>query len=267
VSDGSTDRTEEVVKSLEDKRVKLFKHTQSRGASAARNTGFNHSFGKYIAFLDDDDTWVPAKLASQVELLENSKDNVGLVYCWIEYFDSINNKVISERCPTLKGNILIHMLDKQAITNSSSLLVRREVFEVVGGFDETLYSSNDGDFIRRVAKKYLVDFVPQINVRLYVGHNDRLSIPSKRHLENRINAFKKWLVYFKSEYEKHPTKKANALAQIAEAYLYLGNYKLTCNYVIQIVNTSSCLGDKVAILGRILKVAIRSNVVRFTKKT
>jgi len=146
ISDGSTDDTEAVVSSFEDPRIRLLKHETARGASAARNTGLRACRGRYIAFLDDDDEWTPDKLEVQIPVIKNSSPEVGLVYCWIEYYE--NGRVVDRRCPTLRGNIFEEMLDKQAITNSSALLIRREVLDIIKGFDENLPRGNDGDFIR-----------------------------------------------------------------------------------------------------------------------
>ena len=55
VDDCSTDHTEEVVKSLNDTRIKFIKHTHNQGANAARNTGIKAASGEYIAFQESDD--------------------------------------------------------------------------------------------------------------------------------------------------------------------------------------------------------------------
>lgn len=65
VDDGSTDNTEEVVKSFNDPRIRYIRHDQNRGGSAARNTGIKMARGEYIAFQDSDDEWLPEKLESR----------------------------------------------------------------------------------------------------------------------------------------------------------------------------------------------------------
>jgi len=62
VDDGSTDNTEEIVKNFNDFRINYFFHKFNQGISAARNTGIKACQGKYIAFLDSDDEWLPEKL-------------------------------------------------------------------------------------------------------------------------------------------------------------------------------------------------------------
>ena len=80
VDDASEDHTHEVMNNLNDKRIKYIRHEVNKRVSAARNTGVLHSSGDYIAFLDDDDEWLPSKLQRQVALLEDSTSTCGGVY-------------------------------------------------------------------------------------------------------------------------------------------------------------------------------------------
>src|SRR5712692_9764325 len=80
VDDASSDRTAEVVRRFTDELIKYIRHDINKGGSAARNTGIKNSTGAYVAFLDDDDEWLPEKLGMQVDLLENSPAEVGGVY-------------------------------------------------------------------------------------------------------------------------------------------------------------------------------------------
>src|SRR4030043_1337098 len=68
VDDGSKDNTAEIVRGITDPRIVFLKHEKNRGVSAARNTGLKAARGKYIAFQDSDDEWLPQKLEKQLEL-------------------------------------------------------------------------------------------------------------------------------------------------------------------------------------------------------
>jgi|ETNmetMinimDraft_8_1059916.scaffolds.fasta_scaffold36257_2 glycosyltransferase involved in cell wall biosynthesis len=214
VDDASTDETTEVVASFNDDRIRCFRHKINRHASAARNTGIRHSKGELIAFLDDDDEWMDGKLEQQVNLLQKSPQNIGLVYCWMSYMKSeeelYNNK------PILKGYIFKDMIDKQAIGNSSTLLVRRKVIDQIGGFDETLPRGNDGDFIRRVSQKYEVDYVPEVLVRIYSGHGyDRISTNDMQGVVNAIRSQRVKLKKFREELDRYPYQASNIYTAIA----------------------------------------------------
>lgn len=222
VSDGSTDETNKVVASYADLRIRFFKHDKSKGASAARNTGLQAAKGEYIAFLDDDDEWEKNKLELQMPVIEHSKPEVGLVYCWIKYVEG--GRVTALSTPELRGDILYEMLDKQAITNSSALVIKREVLDVVHGFDEELPRGNDGDFIRRIAKYYHVDYVPKVLVKIYVGHEDRISLWNY-HSRNRIFEYNKRLKLYAADFEKHPEKKLNVLSNMSLDYILMGSIR------------------------------------------
>jgi len=80
VDDGSTDKTEEVVKSFNSKKIFYNRHEENKGANAARNTGIKASRGEYIAFQDSGDEWLPQKLERQMKVFENASPEVGVVY-------------------------------------------------------------------------------------------------------------------------------------------------------------------------------------------
>lgn len=77
VDDGSTDGTPDVVRAYD--KVQYLRHDVNRGPSAARNTGVAAATGEYVAFLDDDDLWLPHKLRTQLRRLVDDP-SVGLVY-------------------------------------------------------------------------------------------------------------------------------------------------------------------------------------------
>src|SRR2546429_9117536 len=80
VDDASQDHTREVMNSLGDKRIRYIRHEKNKGVAATRNTGLVNAKGTYIAFLDDDDEWLPEKLQKQFNLLESCQNIVGVVY-------------------------------------------------------------------------------------------------------------------------------------------------------------------------------------------
>ena len=94
VDDNSTDNTKEVVNSYKDKRIKYIVHDKNKGGAVARNTGIIASTGDIVAFLDDDDEWLPEKIKKQMELFE-SKPFVDLIYTAFYLIDSITPSVAS----------------------------------------------------------------------------------------------------------------------------------------------------------------------------
>ncbi len=174
IDDGSTDGTEAVLASFGD-RVRLFRQDRA-GPSAARNRGVLHARGRYVAFLDADDLWLPHKLARQVEHMTRHPD-VALVYA--DYTRGADPAVPSE--PRLRhyrhratGDVF-HNLLRENFIHTSSVLVRREALAQAGLFDPSLRGSEDLDLWLRVARWGRVGCVeePLLWVRQHKGNTTR----------------------------------------------------------------------------------------------
>lgn len=123
-------RTEEIMcRYQSDPRVNYIKHTKNKNGAAARNTGIRAAKGDFIAFLDDDDTFLPEKIEKQVAYLSNHPE-YDAVYCQV----IINGKV-SKMIP-YEGNALVEVLSERTRMFTSSLMFRRSAIEAIGGFDE-----------------------------------------------------------------------------------------------------------------------------------
>jgi len=173
VDDASTDDTRQIVHEFADDRIRYIAHNENKGGSASRNIGIKSSKGKFIAFLDDDDIWMPTKLEKQLFLL-NMNPEVNVVYTGARSIDK-NGKVGSQlKNPSLKGNIYPAILKKNYVGSCSYVLVRRDCFDVTSFFDEKLPSNQDWDLWIRMAKHSQFDYVNETLV-LYRIHQERIS--------------------------------------------------------------------------------------------
>lgn len=165
VDDGSTDDTEDIINSIDDKRIKYIKLEQNSGVSNARNIGIEHSSYNYIAFQDSDDKWLPTKLEKQVKLLKQSSSNVGFVYHAIKYdFDNGYYLIIpDEKIKVEKKvkNIYAQMLYDNLI-GAPTLLIKKECFDKVGKFDVSWRSLEDYDFALRLTKEYEAEYIDEV---------------------------------------------------------------------------------------------------------
>ena len=159
VDDGSTDNTREVVAAFADPRIHYI-HQQNRGNPAARNAALRVVSGEYVAFLDADDVWFPEKLEKQVAALDHLPPTVGLVYSDVYLFNNEDGTIIRSflqgRRPP-QGRILRELLgpDGWFISDTGSL-IRREVFQRVGLYDESLWWYEDWEMWVRIAAAYEV---------------------------------------------------------------------------------------------------------------
>lgn len=243
VDAASSDGTPEVVQAIDDKRLRCVRLNSDPGPAATRNEGIEVARGKYIAFVDDDDEWDRTKLAKQVSVLKESAENVALVYCWMKYVYEDGNVI--EYQPTVNGDIFERTLDGQPIGNTSTLLVTRSAVERVSGFDEALWRGDDGDFIRRLAKRYNVDYVPELLVTYHTDHDHgRITNQRGSGVRDAIKAQKKKLEKFESEYREYPSKRAHIYAILAYRNAQIGDWKGMGYYAVQALITAPVSVDK-----------------------
>lgn len=176
VDDRSTDNTAEVVESFNDPRVRYVGREKNGGEAAARNTGIRLAKGKYVAFLDSDDEWLPTKLEKQMDVFQRSSEETGLVYAGCVWIDEAG-RFIKRDVPRLRGNVFESLLTSNQISGSSSgVLLRRKCLKHIGLFDDSLPGCPDWDMWIRLSKHCRFDFVSE---DLVIYHASETSIASK----------------------------------------------------------------------------------------
>jgi len=151
VDDGSTDDTPAWVASVDDPRVTLVTHLESRGVAAARNTGIERARTPWIAFLDDDDVWAPEKLEEQLAALQASPGArwacVGQVT-----LDGRLRIIASAAPPADADHVLEPLLTLNAVPGGGSgVLADTALVRQLGGFDARLSLLADWDLWIRLA--------------------------------------------------------------------------------------------------------------------
>lgn len=159
VDDGSIDQPLSVVARFDGDVRFRYLHQENRGDAAARNTGVKNTSGRYLAFLDSDDLWLPDKLRRQVAVLrEHSEISVvhsAIVLQWMdEQLQEVSRRTV--RRPAFQEKTLYEeLLYENVITGSaSSVIVRRRSLDQVGLFDEALSRRSDRDLWRRLAERH-----------------------------------------------------------------------------------------------------------------
>ncbi|MDQ3089309.1 MAG: glycosyltransferase, partial [Acidobacteriota bacterium] len=232
VDDGSTDNTEQIVAKYGNK-VRYIKQENS-GVCAARNFGVKNSSGDFIAFFDADDICFPAKIEKQMaKFAEDAK--IGLVHCGMREFDLQGNTIRYHLEGRKEGWIAdeILLLMPVITASGSSIMVSREAFNAVGGFDTNLTVGEDWDFCYRVARKFKVGFVPEILVDYrYHGKNTHLNL-MKMERSMKI-AFEK---AFDTDDEKilrlRQKSYGNFYKTLAGSYFTAGNYQRFIRYSLK----------------------------------
>ena len=189
VDDGSSDGTKDWV--LERFPNVRYIYQDNFGVSSARNTGIKEAKGSWIAFLDSDDEWMPNKLEQQKRVINSSQE------AWLCHTNEIwirNGVRVNQMKKHQKygGDVFENCLDICRIS-PSSVLIKKEVFEMVGLFDESLKVCEDYDLWLRITAILPVIFLDQLLIIKYGGHADQLSRVDSGIEKYRIQSLEKIL--------------------------------------------------------------------------
>jgi len=230
IDDGSIDNTRDVVAPFGE-RVR-YMHQENRGASAARNRGIREARGSYVAFLDADDLWHPAKLSRQVDVLEQHPD-FGAVHCGTSRMDETGGPLpdgSSRRKQRVNGNVFMEFFEANlSVILTSTVLVRRSCFDSIGMFDGSGEVVDDHDFFLRLVARYSVWYIEEalVRYRVILGSLSRVRAVQRleqhrrtieraitshpayfankppRYLKQRWRSFYRWgglMLYYRREY-------------------------------------------------------------------
>jgi len=210
VDDGDKRSAENVVRQFNDERIKYIKHVERKGGAAARNTGIKAAQGEFIAFLDDDDEWLPKKLEIQMRQFENTPNDVGFCFSAIININADGEK--ASEVPDGIGNYLELSLRRFKGFMTSTLIIKKYVFDKAGFFDEMFPSHQEPDLIIRIAKNFKGLGVNQPLVKMdMIGAHEHIG----SSLERRIGGGKMILNKHLEEFKKRPEVLAKHYFQIA----------------------------------------------------
>ena len=189
VDDGSSDGTKDWV--LERFPYVRYIYQDNSGVSSARNAGIKEAKGSWIAFLDSDDEWMLDKLEKQERAINDSKE------AWLCHTNEVwvrNSVRVNQMKKHQKygGYVFENCLDICRIS-PSSVLIKKEVFEMVGLFDESLKVCEDYDLWLRITSVLPIIFLDQPLIIKYGGHADQLSRVNNGIEQYRIKSLEKIL--------------------------------------------------------------------------
>lgn len=199
VDDASTDGTKEYIMSQYGNAVIYVKNHGKKGPSGARNYGVQIAKGKFIAFQDSDDEWEASKLERQMEILL-SHEEIKMVYCEIARYDG-NTFLGTLPSPELpieqkQGNLFSYLLLNPLIS-TQTMLMHKEAFLQVGGFNETLQALEDYEFSIRFANNYSIGFATDTFVKAY-NSADSVNMRWKEMISTQTYILQKWFPEFET---------------------------------------------------------------------
>ena len=157
VDDGSDDDTIDVLGSLKGSDIRVARQANG-GPAKARNLGISLSRGQWIAFLDDDDLWLPGKLKNQMEAIQRHPD-VGFSYTDVILHYESGKEVV--HIPKHWGADIFNGLLWGNQLATDTVIVRRDCLQAVGGFNENFRTGEDWDLWLRLAARFESIYVPK----------------------------------------------------------------------------------------------------------
>lgn len=216
INDGSSDRTLELLETVDDSRVRIFSY-KNGGLPVARNRGIEQSQGQYITFIDADDLWTPTKLADQLMALQNNPD-AGLAYSWTLTMDDKTGALHPGKFVSFKGDVHGQMLLSNFIASGSNAMLTAEAIQNVGEFDAALTSCEDWDYWLRVAARWPFVVVPKPQI-LYRQSSSAMSskvdVMEHNHMVVHRRAFQKAPLHLKKLESRSLANEYQFLAQLA----------------------------------------------------
>lgn len=235
VDDGSTDGTAEAVGAIGDPRLRLVSPGRNLGAAGARNAGVAAASGTWIAFQDSDDEWLPLKLEKQMAVLPEDTPHVA-AYCGLLTLGGFDDRA-DDRLefryrpdPALepaRGHILPTLLSGNMVS-TQTLVVRRDVFLELGGFDETLPAVEDWDFALRLARRGTLALVDEPLVHQRFSPNSLT-----RDLGRQLRAYERILDKNLELFEGRPDLLARQYYILAGDHRRGGNFAEARRYLVQ----------------------------------
>lgn len=199
---------------------------QSGGACSARNLGLEKATGEFVAFLDDDDEWLPEKLERQLHWMR--KKDVALVYCSHYVIDKAGKKRLIEEPLAREGQYedeFEQLLRCNFIGSTSYPLIRTETIRSIGGFTVGLKSSQDHDLWLRLAREYDIVYCREPLVILYYSQE-----AISRSFHNCLQGYEYLLEKYRDEYWKDKEILNYRLNYIAYYCMITGEWRYYLKY-------------------------------------
>jgi glycosyltransferase involved in cell wall biosynthesis len=232
----------------EDSRIHHLRHLTNKGGSAARNTGIAAAKGKYVALVDDDDTWHPTKLEKQVEALRKAPA-AGFCYTWASLFQG--EEVVHNWNHLANGSVLEEMLQSNFIC-SATPLIRRDVFDAVGSFDESFVSCQDWEMWVRIAAEFPFVCVKQDLATTYHHSGQRIGTSAQA-----LRGYEQFIERFLPHLESRPAILARHLEFIGYEHYKQGNLLAANEYLSRALSA-----NPFTLRGRLKKLIVGFSAMR-----
>lgn len=237
VDDGSTDDSRLAIEEYakDDPRI-VYVYQNNTGAPAKpKNVGIKLAKGKYIAFLDHDDEWLPEKLERQLKLFEVSNiPNLGLVSSNAMIVNLVDGSTLEHKMPRLTDPCA-GLLERNFIFCSSGVVVKREVFDEVGLHDERFKQGDDWDMWLRISRRFGMDFVYE---PLYRFNRHPRTVTSNIHHSLKMQDYYYGLAKHLDLFRKYPKKYCSRLLTMGRMCYIAGERKEGIQFFLKAIKAN-----------------------------
>jgi len=243
----------QLIESYGNGSITYIQNDENIGAGASRNKGIALSKGDVLAFLDDDDEWLPDKLKLMVPFIDSK---VGLVSC--NLLVHTEKSTYLKKIPSYPDDVVLEkLLYRNYLGGFSGPILRKDIVVLCGSMDESLLSSQDSDLWRRMSKKcnfHHVD-IPLVN---YYVLSESITNNSQKRLKGTISLIEKYEVEYQQYYKvrrKHVNKAIINYIVMGwnKEAIYLSNYEYQ-NYKKLLMGYVLIFGTAISFLTKFRKI-------------
>lgn len=178
IDDANDQDTAFTVNEFNDEKIVFHQHLTNKGAAGSYNTGIKASRGRFILFLDDDDEYLPCFLKKVHDRFLHSSQNIGFIWTGIS---RIKDTVTGEKLlfsliwPSRFLTKVEGLVAATSIGNGFGVCVRKDCFETIGIYDESLTVCEDTDLLFRLAQNFDFETIPEVLVKIHQHGNTQLT--------------------------------------------------------------------------------------------
>ena len=207
--------------------IKYIKNKENTGAQHSRNEGISNASGELIAFLDDDDEWLPLKIEKQVE--QFCSEDIGLVYTdgYTITEETLTKNNYHSNYEFKEKTSFIEMLCSDVIGTTTTGMVSKKAFETVGNFDIDQPARQDYEMWLRILTKFKCVGINEKLFNHYIHKGEQISKNVDKSIVGYLNIYHKYYYYYK----KHPKAKYDFYKKMILCYKRKKDYMNVIKYI------------------------------------
>jgi glycosyltransferase involved in cell wall biosynthesis len=223
IDDHSPDETPGIVREYEarDDRIRYIRNEKNRGHVTTLNIACRAATGTYVAFLDDDDVWLPNKLEAQIKRLEELSEGYAMVYGATRHKKLETEETITTSDPGLEGDIYYEVLKRgsgSVFGPPSGVMIRKSILKELGYFNEELTRGAGQALFRTIAKRYKIAYTDELCVDYYIHDQRVTTMSSEAEIQEAIDIAKRKISRLEEDLKRVPSAYRREYERLGNLY-------------------------------------------------